>query len=206
MLCLAVVSLCLTTFRPLCQHFKRNGIFRHSPPHHQKRLGRNHQTYSVVLAKFNRTPSIRSQIAEYAGHYAIYFHSGNCKCEVLVFCILIVNRLCFFESLVQWSRSVIIFAAILWQREVMREGEKGLERCHEGIHALGPATIGRMGRGWWKVGIAVKSWSEGMKGRGEAGREETIPKGEEEIQSTMNTVNSTPVYTVWPSFLSVCFT
>ena len=38
--------------------------------------------------------------------------------------------------------------------------------------------------------MAGNSWSEGMNGRGEAGREETTPEGEGgEIQSKMNTMS-----------------
>ena len=59
----------------------------------------------------------------------------------------------------QQSFSVILFADMLWRKEVVREGgrggeerrggeegELGLERCRGGIHVLGPPTVGRAGR------------------------------------------------------------
>ena len=60
----------------------------------------------------------------------------------------------------------------------VEEREQGLERSSRGIHVLGLAPIGRAIRGWWKGCTAGNSWSEGIKGRGEAGSEETTPKGE----------------------------
>ena len=64
--------------------------------------------------------------------------------------------------------SVILFADMLWRKEVVREGgrggeerrggeegELGLERCRGGIHVLGPATMGCArkgdGRSVWLV-------------------------------------------------------
>ena len=51
---------------PLAKFWK--GSIRHLRILARKRHGRNHRTHPVVPAEFYRTPSIRSQIAEYAGH------------------------------------------------------------------------------------------------------------------------------------------
>ena len=63
--CLAVAFVCLITFRPLWQNFEKE-VFQHLCILARKRHSRNHQTHPVFPSKFYRTPSICSQIAEYA--------------------------------------------------------------------------------------------------------------------------------------------
>ena len=88
---------------------------------------------------------------------------------------------------------------------VVDNGKQGLEGCRGGIHALGLATISRSGRGGRKVCMAGNCWSEGMKRKGEAGKEETIPKreGGASKYNDYNEQRKESVYTVLAFFLFV---
>ena len=63
LLCPTVASVCLITFRPLWQNFEKE-VFDISASLPEKDMAE----IIVVSAKFYFTPSICSQIAEYAGH------------------------------------------------------------------------------------------------------------------------------------------